>query len=77
MLLLLRLLIVLLKITDNDIDGKELAKQIEENADLNKWICVSADAKKAIYKDGYIMFVMSDKDTVDTFVKTFESMDLK
>ena len=69
--------LVLLKITDNDIDGKELAKQIEENADLNKWICVSADSKKAIYKDGYIMFVMSDKDTVDTFVKTFESMDLK
>lgn len=69
--------LVLLKITDSDIDGKELAKQIEENADLNKWICVSADAKKAIYKDGYIMFVMSDKDTVDTFTKTFESMDLQ
>lgn len=69
--------LVLLKITDESIDGNALATQIEENADLNKWICVSADAKKAIYKDGYIMFVMSDKDTVDTFTKTFESMDLQ
>ena len=69
--------LVLLKITDESIDGEALASQMEENADLNKWICVSAEAKKAIYRDGYIMFVMSDTATVDSFVSTFENLELQ
>ncbi|MCI5774165.1 MAG: hypothetical protein MR210_06335 [Erysipelotrichaceae bacterium] len=68
--------LVLLKVEDDSIDGAALAKQMEENADLNKWICVSAEAKKAIYKDGYIMFVMSDQATVDSFTTTFNNMSL-
>lgn len=65
--------VVLIKVPET-VDGEALAKEIEDNAQLNKWVCVQAEAKAAVFKDGYILLVMSTQDTVDAFVSAFEAM---
>ena len=62
--------VVLVRVGE-DSDVNEIAKQIEENAKPNKWICVEAEKVAVEVKGNYILLVMSDADTTDLIVANF------
>ena len=55
-------------------NGAELAKQVAENADPNKWLCVRAEALRVAYTDHYVVLVMSYPDTADAIIANFRNM---
>lgn len=55
-------------------NGAELAKQVAENADPNKWLCVRAEALRVAYTDHYVVLVMSYPDTADAIIANFRDM---
>ena len=55
-------------------NGAELAKQVAENADPNKWLCVRAEALRVAHTDHYVVLVMSYPDTADSIIANLRSM---
>lgn len=64
----------LVVIRTEDGNGAELAKQVAENADPNKWLCVRADSLRVAYTDHYVVLVMSFTDTADAIIGNFKSI---
>jgi len=64
---------VLLRVPDGT-DAQAVAKEIEQKADLRKWICVSAE--KAIVKvhGNTILLVMSFTETADEIASNFDKL---
>ena len=54
-------------------NGAELAGQIVEKADPNKWLCVGAEAVRVTYTDHYVVLIMSDKATADAVAENFKA----
>ena len=58
-------------------DAPQVAKDIYEKVDPNKWICVSADAVDVLVNGNVILFYMIDTgvygSTVDTLASNFEN----
>lgn len=52
---------VLLRVNVDDVDT--VKQQIKDNADLNKWICVSAETMLIESRGDVIFFVMGENDT--------------
>ena len=55
-------------------NGAELANQVSENADPNKWLCVRAEALRVAYTDHYVVLIMSYPDTADAIIANFRDM---
>ena len=61
---------VLLRVEPDDV---EAAKQlIKDNADLNKWVCVSAETMLVESRGDVIFFVMADNDTAYALNSAFQ-----
>ena len=52
---------VLLRVEEDDVDT--VKQQIKDNADLNKWVCVSAETMLIESRGDVIFFVMGENDT--------------
>ena len=52
---------VLLRVEEDDVDT--VKQQIKDNADLNKWVCVSAETMLIENRGDVIFFVMGENDT--------------
>lgn len=55
-------------------DTENIAKEISENANPIKWICVEAEAGKVFYGPNYVFLVMTYKDDVDSLKANFEKV---
>lgn len=55
-------------------DGAELAEDILEKADPNKWLCVGSETVKIAYTDHYVVLIMSELDTASAIVSNFKDM---
>ena len=64
---------VLLRVPEDE-DAETIAKQIEENANLNKWICVGAEKKIVKVHGSTILLVMSYADVVDEIAANFDKL---
>ena len=61
---------VLLRVEADDV---ETAKQlIKDNADLNKWVCISAETMLVESRGDVIFFVMADNDTAYALNNAFQ-----
>ena len=61
---------VLLKVDEDDVDT--VKQQIIDNADLNKWVCVSAETMLVESRGDVIFFVMADNDTAYALNNAFQ-----
>ena len=52
---------VLLRVAEDDVET--VKQQIKDNADLNKWVCVSAETMLIESRGDVIFFVMGENDT--------------
>ena len=55
-------------------NGAELAKQVAENADPNKWLCVRAEALRVACTDHYVVLVMSYPNTANSIIANFRAI---
>ena len=62
---------VLLRVAENDVDT--VKQQIKDNADLNKWICVSAETMLIESRGDVIFFVMGENDTAYALNAAFQA----
>ena len=60
-------------ISTKDGDGATLANEVFENANPQKWVCVSAAKTAVMYTDNLVVLVMSQVDTVDAIKANFEA----
>lgn len=51
------------------VDAESYAKDLQENADPNKWICVSADYVDATANGQYVLFLMSSLENCDETIR--------
>ncbi len=58
----------------NDDNTQKLAETIAENANIRKWLCVSAETVKVAYSDHYVMLVMSFEDTTEKLLENFKAL---
>lgn len=63
---------VLLRVNEDDVDT--VKQQLKDNADLNKWICVSAETMLIESRGNVIFFVMGDQDTVYALNSAFQNL---
>lgn len=63
---------VLLRVDKGDVDT--VKQQLKENADLNKWICVSAETMLIESRGDVIFFVMGDQNTVYALNSAFQNL---
>lgn len=61
---------VLLRVAEDDVET--VKQQIKDNADLNKWICISAETMLVESRGDVIFFVMSDNDTAYALNSAFQ-----
>ncbi len=54
--------------------AEEIAALIEEKANLNKWVCVSAEAKITAVNGNVVMLCMSTKEECDQLAEAFKSI---
>ena len=62
--------LVLLRVEEENVDT--VKQQLKDNADLNKWICVSAETMLIESRGDVIFFVMGDHDTVYALGSAFQ-----
>lgn len=62
--------LVLLRVEEENVDT--VKQQLKDNADLNKWICVSAETMLIESRGDVIFFVMGDNDTVYALNSAFQ-----
>lgn len=63
---------VLLRVDEEDVDT--VKQQLKDNADLNKWICVSAETMLIESRGDVIFFVMGDQNTVYALNRAFQNL---
>ncbi|MGI6499222.1 MAG: hypothetical protein ACOX0U_10615 [Oscillospiraceae bacterium] len=51
----------------------DIAQKMLDNADIRKWICVSADVKQVAYTERYVLLVMSSAEVVEGLIANFET----
>lgn len=61
---------VLLRVEEDQVDT--VKQQLKENADLNKWVCVSAETMLIESRGNVIFFIMGDNDTVYAMNSAFQ-----
>ncbi|MDE6853373.1 MAG: hypothetical protein K2J67_12980, partial [Lachnospiraceae bacterium] len=61
---------VLLRVEEDKVDT--VKQQLKDNADLNKWVCVSAETLLIESRGNVILFVMGDNDTVYAMSSAFQ-----
>ena len=61
---------VLLRVAENDIEN--VKQQIKDHADLNKWICISAETMLVESRGDVVFFVMGENDTVYALNDAFQ-----
>ena len=62
---------VLLRVEEDSVDT--VKQQLKDNADLNKWVCVSAETMLIESRGDVIFFIMGDNDTVYAMNEAFLS----
>ena len=62
---------VLLRVAEEDVET--VKQQIKDNADLNRWVCVSAETMLIESRGNVIFFVMGDNDTVYALNSAFQT----
>ena len=62
---------VLLRVEEDNVDT--VKQQIKDNADLNKWICVSAETMLIESRGNVIFFVMGENDTAYALNAAFQA----
>lgn len=62
---------VLLRVSEDDVDT--VKQQIQDNTDLNKWICVSAETMLVESRGDVIFFVMGESDTAYALNTAFQA----
>lgn len=55
-------------------NGAEIAETIAQKADMNKWLCVGAEAGNVAYTDHYVVLIMSERAIVDAVTENFKAM---
>lgn len=55
-------------------DIETMKKSIDENANLNKWVCMSAEAKAVESNGDVIMLIMATNDQVKDIAEAFKSL---
>ncbi|MCH5256443.1 MAG: hypothetical protein J1D87_04080 [Lachnospiraceae bacterium] len=63
---------VLLRVNPDDIE--DIKQQLKDNADLNKWVCVSAETVLVENVGDLVLFIMSDKDVAYAVSTSFQSL---
>ncbi len=63
---------VLLRVDEADVESAKQA--LKDNADLDKWVCVSAETMLIESRGGVIFFIMSDKDTAAAMNSAFQKL---
>lgn len=53
---------------------EEVAQIVEENADIMKWVCTGAEAKKVATNGDYVLLIMSTTEECDKVVEAFEAI---
>lgn len=68
--------VVLIRMSENanEKDIEEAKQIIEENANPNKWICVTAEKVEVLSKGDLILLVMSDKSKTEIISKNFNEI---
>ena len=68
--------VVLIRMSENanEKDIEEAKQIIEENANPNKWICVTAEKVEVLSKGDLILLVMSDKSKTEIISKNFNKI---
>ena len=61
---------VLLRVDEDNVDT--VKQQLKDNADLNKWVCVSAETMLIESRGNVILFVMGENDTVYAMSGAFQ-----
>ncbi len=61
---------VLLRVEEDQVDT--VKQQLKDNADLNKWVCVSAETMLIESRGNVIFFIMGDNDTVYAMNSAFQ-----
>ena len=62
---------VLLRVEKDDVDT--VKQQIKDNADLNKWVCISAETMLIESRGDVIFFVMGENDTAYALNAAFQA----
>lgn len=62
---------VLLRVEEDKVDT--VKQQLKDNADLNKWVCVSAETMLIESRGNVIFFIMGDNDTVYAMNSAFQA----
>lgn len=55
-------------------NGAEIAETVAQKADMNKWLCVGAEAGNVAYTDHYVVLIMSERAIVDAVTENFKAM---
>ena len=63
---------VLLRVNSDDIET--VKQQLKDNADLNKWVCVSAETMLVENVGDLVLFIMSSKDVAYAVSTSFQSL---
>lgn len=62
---------VLLRVNEDDIET--VKQQISDNANLDKWVCISAETMLVESRGDVVFFVMADNDTAYALNSAFQS----
>lgn len=65
--------VVLVRVPE-DADAAAVAKDMEDNADPRKWICVEAESVQTAVKGQLVLLVMSTQATADAIVANFNAL---
>lgn len=63
---------VLLRVDEADVESAKQA--LKDNANLDKWVCVSAETMLIESRGDVIFFIMSDKDTAAAMSSAFQKL---
>lgn len=63
---------VLIRVNPEDVDS--IKALLLENADLNKWVCVSADTAEVESIGDLVLFVMGEQNVADAVVAAFKAL---
>ena len=63
---------VLLRVDEEDVESAKQA--LKDNADLDKWVCVSAETMLIESRGDVIFFIMCDKNTAEAMSSAFQKL---
>ena len=63
---------VLLRVSPDDVEN--VKTMLKENADVNKWVCVSAETVLVENVGDVVLFIMCDKDTAYAVSESFQAL---